>query len=40
MNENELYVVKENKLDNPSITDIDSIIDSCLKKIVITKFFS
>ena len=29
MNENELYVVKENKFDNPPITDIDSIIENC-----------
>ena len=29
MNENELYVVKEYKFDNPLITKIDSIIDSC-----------
>ena len=31
MNENELYVVKEFKLDNPLITKIDSIIDSCYR---------
>ena len=31
MNKNELYVVKEYKFDNPLITDIDSIIDSCFK---------
>ena len=31
MNEKELYVVKEYKFDNPLITDIDSIIDSCFK---------
>ena len=29
--ENELYVVKEYKFDNPLITDIVSIIDSCFK---------
>ena len=29
MNENELYVVKEYKVDNPLITDIDSKIDKC-----------
>ena len=29
MNENELYVVKEYKFDNPLITKIDSIIDNC-----------
>ena len=31
MNENELYVVKENKFDNPLITKIDSIIDNCYR---------
>ena len=31
MNENELYVVEEYKFDNPSITKIDSIIDSCYR---------
>ena len=31
MNENELYVVKEYKFDNPSITKIDSVIDSCYR---------
>ena len=31
MNENELYVVKENIFDNPLITKIDSIIDSCYR---------
>ena len=31
MNENELYVVKEYKFDNPLITKIDSIIDGCYK---------
>ena len=29
MNENELYVVKEHKFDNPINTEIDSIIDKC-----------
>ena len=29
MNENELYVVKEYKFDNPLITEEDSIKDSC-----------
>ena len=29
MNENELYVVKEYKFENPVIAKIDSIIDSC-----------
>ena len=29
MIENELYVVKEYKFDNPLITEIDSIIDKC-----------
>ena len=29
MNENELYLVKEHIFDNPLITEIDSIIDSC-----------
>ena len=29
MIENELYVVKEYKFDNPPITEVDSIIDSC-----------
>ena len=38
MNESEIYVEKEFKLDNPGITDIDSILDSCLK-IVITIIF-
>ena len=37
MNENELYVVKEFKFDNPLPTDIDSII--VVLKIVITIFF-
>ena len=31
MIENELYVVKENKFDNPLLTETDSIIDSCFK---------
>ena len=31
MNENELYVVNEYKFDNPRITKIDSIIDSCYR---------
>ena len=31
MNENELYVVKEYKFDNPPITKIDSIIDGCYR---------
>ena len=31
MNENELYVVKEYKFDNPLITKIDSIIDGCYR---------
>ena len=31
MNENELYVVKEYKFDNPIIHKIDSIIDGCYK---------
>ena len=31
MNENELYVVKEYKFDNPIITEIDSIIDKCFR---------
>ena len=31
MNENELYVVKEYKFDNPLITDIDSEIDKCIR---------
>ena len=31
MNENELYVVKKSKFDNPLITNIDSILDSCFK---------
>ena len=31
MNENELYVVKEYKFDNPLITKIDSIIDYCYR---------
>ena len=31
MNENELYVVKEYTFDNPLITDIDSILDSCFR---------
>ena len=31
MNENEIYVVKEYKLDNPLITKIDSIIDNCYR---------
>ena len=31
MNENELYVVKEYKFDNPLITDKNSIIGSCFK---------
>ena len=29
MNENELYVVKENKFDNPLISEKVSIIDKC-----------
>ena len=29
MNENELYVVHDYKFDNPLITKIDSIIDTC-----------
>ena len=29
MNESEVYVVKEYKLDSPLFTKIDSIIDSC-----------
>ena len=31
MNENELYVVKEYKFDNPIIPEIDSIIDKCFR---------
>ena len=31
MNENELYVLKEYKFDNPLIHNIDSIIDSCYR---------
>ena len=31
MNDNELYVVKEYKFDNPMITEIDSIIDKCFR---------
>ena len=31
MNENELYVVKEYKFDNPIITEIDSIIAKCFR---------
>ena len=31
MNENEIYVVKEYKFDNPLITKIDSIIDGCYR---------
>ena len=31
MNENELYVVEEYKFDNPLITKIDSILDSCYR---------
>ena len=31
MNENEIYVVKEHKFDNPIITEIDSIIDKCFR---------
>ena len=31
MNESELYVVKEYKFDNPIITKIDSILDSCYR---------
>ena len=31
MNENELYVVKEYKFDNPIITEIDSIIGNCFR---------
>ena len=31
MNENELYVVKEYKFDNPLISKIDSIIDGCYR---------
>ena len=29
MNENELYVVKECKFDNPNLSDIDFIFDNC-----------
>ena len=29
MKENELYVVKEDKFDNPIVTDIDYIIENC-----------
>ena len=29
MNENELYVVKEYKFDNPLITNVDSIKENC-----------
>ena len=31
MNENELYVVKDYKFDNPLITEIDSITDKCFR---------
>ena len=31
MNENELYVVKEYKFDDPIITQIDSTIDKCFR---------
>ena len=31
MNENDLYVVKEYKFDNPIITEIDSILDKCFR---------
>ena len=32
MNENEIYVVKEYKFDNPPITEIDSIKDGCYRE--------
>ena len=32
MNENEIYVVKEYKLDNPPIHKIDSLIDGCYRE--------
>ena len=38
MNENELYVVKEYKFDNPLITKIDSITDSCYRDCHIKHF--
>ena len=38
MDENELYVVKEYKFDNPLITDIDFIIDSCLEVVTTNTF--
>ena len=31
MNENEIYVIKEYKFDNPIIAEIDSIIDNCFR---------
>ena len=31
MAENELYIVKEYKFDNPLITEIDSVIDKCFR---------
>ena len=31
MNENELYIVKEYKFDNPLLTEIDSMIDKCFR---------
>ena len=31
MKENKVYLVKENKFDNRLITELDSIIDSCIK---------
>ena len=31
MDENKLYVVKENKFDKPPIHNIDSVIDGCYR---------
>ena len=31
MDENEIYVLKEYKFDNPLITEIDSIVDKCFR---------
>ena len=38
MNENELYLVKENNFDNPLCSEMDSVLDACFKDFHIKDF--
>ena len=40
MNQNELYVVKEYKFDNPIVTEIDSITENCFRDCHINFFLN